>query len=258
MKRLVHFSINFSFFIAVIVIASTIAFLALIKKVDQNTSQYNHGLKGTVVKQTVPVLALSQGAVKKVYVHLGDDVKKNELLVELENPVLRGKIEALKQYPDNVSAQTEAKVAEEEMKGWKLYSPVNGVITNIVVNEGAPVQVLAKVLEIYSNDNIMLLAYLSNEQYAAIQQQKSITAYSERLQQSFILSPNILQPDEKTDNFNEKKIGLYFKFKDYQEAQSLLNNEDLSLNIAQSSNKVAKPIDYLLSGWHSLVHAKSK
>jgi multidrug resistance efflux pump len=259
MKKSLHIFVNIIFFATVITVACAIAMLALVKKIDQERIQYNDGLTGTVVKQSVPVLALSQGIVKKVYIRPGEEVKKDQLLVELDNPVLAGKIQALQNYPDNVSAQTEATVAEEEKKGWKMYAPVDGVVTDVLVTEGAPVQELTKVVNIYSNDNILLLAYLSNDQYAALQQLHTTKAYSQRLNQDFTIEPDILQPDEKTDNYNEKKIGLYFTFKDNQEAQSLLNDEDLDLNLTPSSSQpVFKPIDYIVNFWNFITKQHKK
>lgn len=258
MKKHINIIINLTFFTAVVLVACIIATLGLAKKINQNHLQYNQGLTGTVIKQSIPILALSRGIIKKIYVRPGEEVKKNELLVELDNPLLAGKIEALQTYQDNVSAQTEAKVAEEEMKGWKIYSPVNGVVTDLFITEGSPVEDLAKVLNIYSNENILLLANLDNDQYAAVQQLHETSAYSKRLNQNFTIQPDILQPDEKVDNLNEKKIGLYFTFKDKSEAQSLLNNEDLDLNIGQSTNNILKPTDYIVNFWNQIFKSLKK
>ncbi|HZE87504.1 MAG TPA: biotin/lipoyl-binding protein [Methylomirabilota bacterium] len=249
---------NILFLFTVIIVACIIATMALVKKIDKDNTQYNNGLEGTVIKQSVPILALSSGVVKKIYVRPGDTVRKNDLLVELDNPVLAGKIQALQNYPNNVSAQTEAKVAQEEVKGWKLYAPTDGVVTDIFVNEGSPVQELMKIINLYSNDNILLLANLSNDQYASVQQLHQTSAYSQRLNQNFAIDPDILQPDEKVNNFNEKKIGLYFRFKDEQEAQSLLNNEDLDLHINEQSTQITKPIDYVVRFWNSLFNKQIK
>lgn len=253
MHKTLRISINILFFLTVIVIASTIATMALVKKIEKNQSQYNDGIVGVVVKQQVPILALSRGIVKKVYIRPGVSVAKNDLILELENPVLAGKIAALGNYPDNVSAQTEAKVAQEEMKGWKIYSPVDGVITDLLITEGSPVQELMNVANIYSNENILMLANLSDDQYLAVQQLHEITAYSNRLNQNFAIQPDILQPDEKVDELNEKKIGLYFRFNDKDAAQSLLHNEDLELRITQQDTKIIKPIDYIINFWQTFL-----
>lgn len=258
MKKLFSFLLNISFFLIVILLAVIIATSSLVKKINDSKIASDHTIKATVIKQTIPILAYSQGIVKKIHIRVGEKVRKNELLIEMNNPLLVGKIKALESHPDNISAQTEADVAKEEMKGFRIYSPVDGVVTNIVITEGSPVETLTKMMELYSNDRIQLLVYLTNEQYVAIQQLHELQAYSDRLNQNFIIEPDILQPSETANNLNEKQIGLFFTFKDSSEAESLLNNEDLQLQLTQSQNITKKPIDYLISFWISVTNAYTK
>lgn len=251
MNKALHIFINVLFITTVVVVAVIISTVALTKKIEKDREQYSNDLKGTIIKQEVPILASSRGVVKKIHVRVGQEVKKNDLLVEMENPVLAGKIKALEEYKDNLSAQTEARVAQEEMKGLKLYAPTNGVVTELTVAEGSPVDALGKIITMYSNDNILVLADLNDDQYSIIQQSGETNAYSKRLNQNFTIQPDILQPDQKLDKYNEKKIGLYFRFKDKQESQSLLHNEDVELNINGPSTEVQKPIDYIVNFWKS-------
>lgn len=251
MNRSIHIFINVLFILTVVIVAVIISTMALSKKIERDREQYSNNLKGTIIKQEVPILASSRGIVKKIHVRVGQEVKKNDLLVELDNPVLAGKIKALEQYPDNLSAKTEARVAQEEMKGLRLYAPANGVVTELVVAEGSPVDALGEIMTMYSNEDILVLADLSEDQYSIIQQLGETNAYSTRLNQNFTIQPDILQPEQKLDKYNEKKIGLYFKFKDKEEAQSLLHNEDVELNINGPSSEVIKPIDYIVGFWRS-------
>lgn len=253
MKKFANIILNVTFFSAVTVIAFAVATIALTKKVNEYKVQYNNSIQGTVIKQSIPLLSFSQGIVKKLYVRPGQSVKKNDLLVELDNPVLVGKIEALQKYPDNVSAQTEAQVAMEELKGLKIYAPVNGVVKEIEVSEGSPLENLAKIMILYSNDNIELLANLTNDQYLAIQHMREAQAYSPRLNQNFSLEPDILQPDEQLNNTDRKTIGLYFTFKDKNEAASLLDNEDLQLQLTDQQSTIHKPIDFFVNFWDSIL-----
>src|SRR6266568_3340011 len=141
MKKIVVTVLNIIFFSLMILIAVGITSVSLVKKIN-DSKVASSGIKATVVKQTIPILAYSEGVIKKIHVRVGERVKKNELLVEIENPLLEGKIKALESHPDNISAQTEADVAKEQMKGFMIYSPVDGVVTSIVTTEGAPVQAL--------------------------------------------------------------------------------------------------------------------
>lgn len=253
MKQSAGFFLNVFFFTLIIIIAFTVATIALTKKVNEYQTQYSNQIVGSVVKQSIPILSFSEGVVKKIHVKVGQQVKKNDLLVELDNPLLVGKIEALQKYPDNVSAQTEAQVALQQLQGLKVYSPVDGVVKEIDVNEGSPVTDLGKLMTVYSNDNIELLANLTDDEYAAMQQMHETQAYSKRLNQNFALQPDILRPDEQVNNFNEKTIGVYFTFKDKNEAQSLLDNEDLDLHVATVQDQIEKPIDFFVHFWNSIL-----
>src|SRR5260370_33898612 len=104
MKKFIGVGLNIIFFTIVVLLAFVIATISLTKKVNDARAQYDQGLKGTVIKQEIPILSLSSGVVKKINVRAGQEVKKNDLLVELDNPVLSGKIQALQFYKDNVSA----------------------------------------------------------------------------------------------------------------------------------------------------------
>ena len=257
MRKLAGLALNTIFFTIVILLAFVMATISLTKKVNEARAQYDRGLKGAVIKQVVPVMSFSRGIVKKIHVRVGQEVKKNDLIIELENPELVGKIKALQNYPDNVSAQTEARVAEEELKGLRIFSPINGVVTEVLATEGSPVDGLTEILTIDSNDNILLLANLTDDQYLAVQSLQEARAYSKRLNQNFVIQPDILQPDVKLNDVNVKSIGLFFTFKDKDEAASLLNNEDLELQLIQKDTNAIKPMDYIVNFWNALFSSKT-
>src|SRR5579859_723995 len=120
MKFFFIFILNTIFLLFIVCIAIVIATLALTKKVNEYKQQNNNGITATVVKQEVPVLSFSKGIVKKIYVKVGQQVKKDDLLVEVDNPVLQGEVNVLKTFADNVSAQTQAKVAQEELNNLNI------------------------------------------------------------------------------------------------------------------------------------------
>lgn len=256
MRKKINILLNFIFFSIVIFIAFCITTIALTAKINEGRKNMSNGIKATVIKHETPILAFTSGVISKIYFKVGQEVKKNELLVEIDNPMLKGKIDALKQYKDNVSAQTEARVAEEELKGLKIYSPVNGVVTEISVDEGSPVQELSKIMTLYSNDDVRLIATLGDQDYQTIEKMAKINAYSARLNQNFAIRPDILRPYEKTDDLDEKKLGLYFVFEDPVEAKSLLNDEDLKIDLKNQDEKIFKPIDLLVNFWDRTIFKK--
>lgn len=254
MQKIINASLNGIFFTAIVLIAVTVATIALTKRVNENNAQYSNNITGTVVKQTIPVLTFTKGIVQEINVKTGQEVKKGDILVRLDNPVIRSKKTILEKYTDNVSAQAEAKVADEELKNLIIVSPVNGMIGDIEVAEASTVDDFSKLLTIHSNENIRFLVKLTAEQYQMVKNSKEIKAYSKRLNQNFSITIEMLEPDQKaTLNFEEKKIGVFFRLTDQYAASALLNNEDLEINFDNNKEKVKKPIDYFVEFWNSLL-----
>ncbi len=255
MKKFAGVLLNSIFFITVIILAFAVATIALTKKVNEYSHKYNQSIKGTIIKQVIPVLSSGKGIVKEMRVKTGQKVKKDDLLIELDNPVLERKIEVLKEFTNNESAQTEAKVAEEELGNLKIIAPTDGIIGDIAVTQGMSVDSLSRILTFYSNENIRLLAQLDISEYQTIKRLHQVGAYSERLNQSFYIVPDILSPEVMTPEtkIEDKKIGLFFNFQNRTDAVSLLNNEDLTLQLNTPSEKVNKPIDYFVNFWNQLL-----
>lgn len=261
MKTFLTTVLNILFFTAIIFLAIVVATIALTKKINEYQTQYNQGITATVMKQTIPISSFSSGIVKKIHIKIGQKVKKNDLLIEINNPVLQGKVDALASYPDNVSAQTEAKVAKEQLNNLNIYAPADGVINDVTAIAGSPIQELSPALTIYADDGVRLLSYLTVNQYQTVQQFHQVQAYSQRLNQNFTIIPDVLKPDEKIPDTkdlqnttsNTKKIGLYFTFKNKADNSSLLNNEDLDLKLTSQDEKINKPIDLFVSFWNSLL-----
>lgn len=257
MRTFIAFLLNSLFFAVIVLVAVSISTIALAKKVNEYRAQARHGIKGTVVKDEIPVLSFTNGVVKKLYIKPGDEVKKGDLLVQIENPLLKSKVDTLAQFKDNVSAQTEAKVATEELKRLSLTSPVDGIISEVFTTEGSPVESFSKVLTILASNNAKLLSELTLSEYQTVEHLPSVTAYSPRLNQSFTVKLDSLKPNEKTSinpetGVKEKNIGLYFTFASNSVAQSLLNNEDLDL-LLEKQDATYKPIDYFVDFWNSIL-----
>lgn len=248
-RKLTVYLLNFLFFGFVSLLAVGITTYALAKKANDYREQTNKEASGTVIKEIIPALTFTKGIVKNVNVKVGQSVKKGQLLLEVDNPVLREKVDTLQKFKNNSSAQTEARVAEAELEGLNVVSSVDGVIGEINVNTGSPVDDFTKVITIYSNDNVRLLSHLSFKQFQLVQKLHEVRAYSPRLNQSFVVLPELLNPNETTNQeTKEKKIGLYFKFKDPLDAASLLSNEDLNLELKNKAS-ISRPIDIFVNFW---------
>lgn len=253
MKIKTEFILNIIYFFIIFLLALAIATMALTKKVNDYNNQLSADVRGTVIKRTIPVDTPIRGIVKVLNVQIGQEVKKGDLLAELDNKELESKVKILDPYKNDPSAQTEAKIAQEELKSLEIYAPIDGIVGELYVTEGSPVDDLGKILTIYSNEDIKLLAYLRVRDYQIVSQLHEIRAYSERLNQNFYIVPDILSPELFTSQTTgDKRIGMYFTFKDKADATYLLNKEDLILRLDALEQEVLKPIDIFIKFWNSV------
>jgi len=246
--------LNFFFFSVVILVAVAVSTIGLTRKVNDYRKQSQQKVSATVIKETVPVLVATAGIVKSVNIKPGQEVNQGDILVVMDNPSLRGKIKALENYPENVSAQTEAQVAKSQVDAFKVMAPASGIVGEVTVTQGTPVQDLSPIASIYANSGALLLAHLTSEQYQQARKKVEIKAFSPRLNQSFSVTPAFLDPkvEEPKEKLDPKKIGLYFRLLDPEHASSLLQNEDLELLIEVEQAKISKPVDYFVDFWNKV------
>lgn len=258
MKKIFGILLNLLFFAIIIVIVVAISTIALTSKTNEYNNRYKNGLNGSVLKHAVPVMSLTRGVVEKIEIKIGDEVKSGDLLFTLTNPSLVNEIEALKKFPGNISAETQAKLGEQKLKELKIFAQTDGIVGEINATSGVPVDEFVKLATIYSNNDIKLLSELTVDEYQTARRAPRIFAYSRRLNQSFEIEPDILNPDITTPiKFEEKKMGLYFKFKNEENAISLLNNEDLIIQLENTNQaKINKPVDFIVNFWNKLLSKK--
>lgn len=255
MKAVLRFFVNTIYFILVITIALGISTIALTRKVNQSQTNLN-SLSGTVVKEKVVVLTLTRGIVNVIQVKNGQPVRKGDVLVKMSNPVLENNFKVYQERTDNESAQTEANIAKVSLDNLTIKSPVDGVVGELYTAEGSSVDEFSKVMLIYSSKDMRLQADLTGPQYQKIQKLSKVNAYSARLNQDFTIVPGLIRADEKaTNGTNEKKIGLYFSFANENQAAALVHNEDLTLNLEETT-RTRKPIDIFIDFWNGLLSRK--
>lgn len=252
MRKLFTFFINTLYFTIVIALAFSISTIALTRKVNQEKIYINN-LRGSVVKEKVLILTLTRGIVDNIHVKNGQRIKKGDTLIKMSNPILENNYQILQKQADNQSAQTEASIAKINIDNLTIKSPVDGVVGELYTSEGSSVNEFTKVLLIYSASDIRLQADLTAAQYQKIQKFAEVNAYNTRLNQNFTIIPDLLKADEKTpQGIAEKKIGLYFVFKNSTQAASLLNNEDLHI-VLEENTITNSPLSIFTDFWNGLL-----
>ncbi len=253
MRNVFIFFINLFYFVFVIALALAISTIALTRKVNESKMFINN-LGGSVVKQKVTILTLTRGIIDHINVKNGQIVKKGDILVKMSNPILENNYKIYKESAyTNQSAQQQASIAKISLDSLTIKAPVDGVVGDVYASEGSSIDEFSKVMTIYSSSDIRLQAELTAAQYQAIQKLSAINAYSSRLNQNFVIVPGLLMENENTPTtVAEKKIGMYFTFKNNDQAAALLNNEDLQISL-NDADQTDKPIAVFTDFWNGLL-----
>lgn len=250
--KVTNILINTGILITILLVSITISSISLTKKYNQFRAIFINGVTATVVKKEIPILSMTEGIVKKVHVQTGDQVKQGDVLVEIDNPALRDKIETLSQFKDNLSAQTEAKVAESSLRYFTITASVDGVVSEVHVNEGVTVEDTTEVVTLFSNSDVVLLANLAPDKYAAAQRMNHILGFSPRTNQNFLLVPSQVKPEVKVTQDQKKQIGLYLAFINPTDGIGLLQNEDIIIRL-RPLDTISRPIDGIVTFWNRIL-----
>lgn len=247
MKKIIEYITNFLIIIIVIGASFGIATYSLSKKIDAENELYNQ-IKGVVEKKEHIVISKSRGNIEKIYHSVGEEVKKGEKLADIINPDLESRVETLSEFENNKSAQTELQLAQKEIEGLEIFSPVNGYIDEISFSEGSYVNPSDKLFTIFSNENTRILFYLAEYEYKSVTQSNSIKAYNGRIDQYLSLKFSDLKPRTEKD-VKQNKIGAYFTLQNPDDGAKLLHGEEATLILDQKENTVQKPLDHIKKSW---------
>lgn len=224
MKTLISVILNGLFLFAIIFVALVITIYSLDKK--ETLAQASGVISGSVVKTVIPVMATQSGVLNNIHVKVGDLVKKDDAVASLTIPGKGGNASVL-----------------------PLLSPVNGVAFELMEKTTLPVEEGTAVIKMYSNEDIGFSASLSDEEYQEVIKQKNILVHSVRLDQGFTVIPSILQPEVRNNSVGQPRIEMLFKFQNMKEAASLLNGEQLTIQLPSSTSKpsIVKRLEQLVT-----------
>lgn len=221
---------------------------SLARKVYIEGQQYKQVVKGVVSKENVTLVSKTRGVITSVNFKTGDLVSKGDLLITIDNPLLKQTIDAYEKFPDNLSAKTQAEVARKELEYQNIYSDINGVVGKVFVTESQSIQDLSQVMEIYSNDEVEIISQIEPKNYLALSTKNEIVAFSERLNQEILITPIQVLPEVEVDNESRKIIQI-FKLVDQIQNKDLLEQEEIEISLATSADVPRRPVDYLVEFW---------
>ena len=223
---------------------------SLAKKVHNERKLYNTNGIGIVNKEKVSIVSKTRGVITDVKVKTGQLVSVGDVLITIDNPLLKETIIAYEKYPDNLSAKTQAEVARKELEYLNVVSPVNGVVGDVFVAESQSIQDLGSVMEIYSNDSVEVESELTPEQFVSLSKESSARANIPRLNKEVQLKLERTNPElRKTGIDDPKKIVQTFTLEDSTLNKSLLQDEEIEIIIPKNNNELIKPVDYIVNSW---------
>lgn len=248
------FIINTIVLILTVSVSLAVSTIAITRKVNsQNTtkSYYEHAV---VQKEEVAVVSQSRGVVTSIRAQVGEQVKKGDVLAEIDNPSLREKAKILKSREDNESAQTEATVIENDLANLTVYAPIDGIIGEVHVKDFDPVESLTKIATLYSNSHVSILANLTDNAFQTIIRSNSLKVYSPRLNQSFPVSIDRIRPYQEIHPSGQgNTLGVYMNLQNPEHGKDLLHNETVIILPWEDAPKQQKPADFFIDFWNGLI-----
>lgn len=255
-RNTVIFFTNVGYFLLVLFFALALATLALTRKLNSvDTSRYI--LLLTVSKEQEQISNSVVGRVDKVNVQPGQSVKKGDVLIEMSDAATAAKLKTLQRVTDNVSAQTEASVLKSQLSQYKIIASKDGVIYKIMVSEGSYLSTQMPVIELFSNGNTKLLSQVTALQYADLQKQVKLNAYSSRLEQLYNIElegvSKVLAIDEKT---GEPRYEISFHFTNPEDGNSFIQGENMDVVSRSRDDEMFKPAYIIAKFWNSFIIGK--
>lgn len=255
MHNIRTFLVNTLVLMLTVVIALGVATIAITRKVNSQNISKAFYLRANVQKEEIVAVSQTRGIVTDLAVRIGDTVKKGDAIALLDNPTLREKVTVLGAYQNNISAQTEASVLQNEIENLVVHAPAGGVIGELAVNEFDPVESLTKIATLYSNDRVTVLANVTDNEFQALIRSDSIQIYSSRLNQSFPVGIDRIRPYEEAsgDSARADGIGIYFALKNPDDGADLLHNEVVVLLPWEAAPTQKRPADFFIDFWNGLL-----
>src|SRR6185437_9230413 len=191
MQTIFRYTINTLYVLVILFVVVSLSFSAIVKKEELATQYDTTVISGQVVKQEIPVLADNSGSLHSVKITVGEHVTIGDALFEVT--------------PSATTPDTNTSVDV-------IVAQTTGVVEKIIARPGTNISIDTPLAVILSDDNMKLAVSVSDSEYHQLTSQKRIYFYSQRLDQSFEVTPNILNPVEQGDDINKRTITAIYTF----------------------------------------------
>ncbi len=259
-KEIIWNGIIFSF---VFIVALGVATQSLARKVN-SFQTLDNSILFHVDKQDIDIItSVANSRIKEIKVSPGEHVHKGDLLVQLDMFDYKQKIKSLEGIAsNNLSAKAELNTLLSQKEYYNIYSPQDGIVSNITVAAGSYVPNGSKVMTLFSDYDAKLIAYVTPKQYEEIQSKEKLSVYSKRLEQAFKVKLNgigKITTDYQMIENNGKKIPRYeliFQFVNPDDGAVFIEQEALQFTQVYGNNDIKKPQDRVARLWNALIIGK--
>ena len=245
--------LNGLYFTFVFVVALAIATQALARRVNTYEAT-KKPLFFSVEKERVVLANSVTGRVDSVAVVTGQHVRKGDLLVQLADDSMEGRIQSLKLLADeNLSAKTELALLEAKLPDYRILAPRDGIVYQIQVAEGSYLSMNSPVLILFADNNVKIVGTVNQAQYAEIQTNKDMDVYSSRFEQVYKISFEGVGRVQSS-NGSEERYEVKFHFSDSNEGAAFIDGEGLEVIAKNSSDEEAiRPSTRVKNLWNKLI-----
>jgi multidrug resistance efflux pump len=245
--------LNTLYFAVVFLVALAIATQALARRVNTYEAT-RKPLFFSVEKERVILSNSVTGRVESVAVVTGQHVRKGDLLVQLADDSMTGRLQALKELAEeNISAKTELALLEARLPDYQILAPRDGVIYQIQAAEGSYLTMNSPVLMLFADSNVKIIGTVNQEQYAEIQTSKDMDVYGPRFEQVYKISFEGVGRVQSS-NQSEERYEVKFHFSDPNEGAAFIDGEGLEVVAKNTGDEEAvRPSVQVKNLWNKLI-----
>ena len=245
--------LNIFYFTAVFLIALALSTQALARRVNTYEST-KKPLLFSVEKERVILSNSVTGRVDTVAVVTGQHVRKGDLLVQLADDSIEGRIQSLESVAEeNLSAKTELALLRAKLSDYQILAPRDGVIYQIQAAEGSYLTMNSPVLILFADSNVKITGTVNQEQYAEIQTSKDMDVYSPRFEQIYKISFEGVGRVQSSIG-SEERYEVKFHFSDPNEGAAFIDGEGLEVMSKNNGDEEAvRPSVRVKNLWNTLI-----
>lgn len=245
--------LNGLYFTFIFVVALVVSTQALARRVNTYEAT-KKPLFFSVEKERVILSNSVTGRVDLVAVVTGQHVRKGDLLVQISDDSMEGRMRSLKELADeNLSAKTELTLLESKLPDYRILAPRDGIVYQIQVAEGSYLNMNSPVLILFADSNVKIVGAVNQSQYAEIQTNKDMDVYSPRFEQVYRISFEGVGRVQSS-NGSEERYEIKFHFSDPNEGAAFIDGEGLEVIAKNSGDEEAvRPSTRVKNLWNKLI-----